>query len=190
MTGEFEIEQPPDPGEVAPNRGVHEAREERNAPKLEQARFGIDPRTNGSLEDFHRRADDMKRKDNFRFFKRFEAGRKHPRLNDYSRQYEKVISGKRRMCRIPKMRREKHGKHQRAKQARPALLYTEPHKFVREMRERPAPLGPKAKPSLPLDQAGKRRPLRSGRSVAWFIHISHGSSVCRSRGFLKALGCA
>jgi len=72
VAGEPEVEQAPDPRHVAPDRGVHEAREERDAGDAQQARLGVDPRSNLCLEYLHRGSDEMEHQDDLRLLEGFE----------------------------------------------------------------------------------------------------------------------
>ena len=135
MTREAEIEQPPHPGEIAPDRRIHEARKQRHPGNPHHARLGVSPRTDRGLEDFHRRADDVEHEYHLGLVPGFEAEAEHRDLYHQGGHEQRIVAGDRRAGRIPQVGRDQQPEHQAAEQARPALLEAEEH----ELEERVLP---------------------------------------------------
>jgi hypothetical protein len=163
MMGEAKIEQAPHARDVAADRRIHEAGEQRHAADPEQARFGIDPRSDAGLEELHGGADDVEDQDHLGFLDRLEAESEHRGLDGEGGQEHEIVTGERGAGRVPTMGRQDERDHQPAEQAGPGLLYAEADEFVDTGARGPL-LRPSPEPLLGGNEAGERGPQR-GRAL-------------------------
>ena len=89
----------------------------------------------------------------------------HGDLDGDGGEDEEVVAGEPGALRIEEVGADQQRQHQRAEQARPALLDAEADELVERVRGGPA-LGPVADARLGLDEAGERRP-DGGRRWSW-----------------------
>ena len=132
MPGKTKFEQPPRARDVAANRGVHEAREQRHAAEVQDRSAGIHPRSGRGLEDLHQRARDVEQHDHRGLAPGFEADREQRDLDRDGHQGHEVVAPDRRVDRPEQPGSDQQRQHQRPEQTRPSLLYPEPEQLVRE----------------------------------------------------------
>jgi hypothetical protein len=73
---------------------------------VEEARFGILPRSRGGLEQLHHRADDVEDQDDERFLRRFEPEGEHPELDQHRADRDRIIAVQRRVVGPEEVRAE------------------------------------------------------------------------------------
>ena len=101
MVGEAEIEQPPGARDVAADRGIHEAGEQRHAGDVEDARLRIDPGADAGLEHFHDGADDVEDEDDLGLVQRLELEGQHGGLDGERHQEQEIVAREQGAARIP-----------------------------------------------------------------------------------------
>ena len=157
MPDKTEVKQPPAARDETADRSIHEAGEQRHAADVEHAAFGINPRANGRLENFHGRAGDVEKQDDLGLFPCLQLCREHQRLNAQRRKNQKVVARQRRAFGIPQVRGNDQRQHDRAEKAGPGLLYAKAREFVDETHQRLL-RRPMCQPRLAGDEARQGLP--------------------------------
>ena len=134
-------------------------------PMRSRRRLGIDPGADRGLEDLHRRADDVEDEDDLGLLPGLEPEGEHGGLDGDRREDQEIVAGERGTFRIEEVRADQQREHQRAEQARPALLDAEAEEFVGGS-PGGAARGPGADAGFGVDETGQRRP-DAGRAFGY-----------------------
>jgi hypothetical protein len=158
MMGEAEIEEAPAPRDIAADRGVHEAGEQRHTAYVKDAWPLINPRADAGLEYFHDGADHVVDENDFGLVEGFKLEQKHAGLNSERRQKQKIITRQRDARWVPQVSSNQQRHHRATEQASPGLFDAKTNELVGKGR-RAATRRPPAEPRLAGDEAPQRRPL-------------------------------
>ncbi len=139
---------------------------------MQDARALIDPRADTRLEELHSGSDDVEQDDDPQLPERLQAKNHHQHLDDDGGDRDEVVSGEKRVIRVPEPGREQHGKHRGAEDAGPGLLERE-HDELDDALPQPALRGAREKTmgtivDEPLERGEATLPRR-------FVHAAKAS---------------
>ena len=99
----------------------------------------------------------MEDEDHLRLLPRLQLEGEHRDLDGDRSEHQEIVAGEPGALRVEEMRADQQRQHQRAEQARPALLDAEAGELVERVSGGPA-LGPFAEAGLGLDERGRAAP--------------------------------
>jgi hypothetical protein len=118
--------------EIAADRGVHEAGEEWNVAKPEEVGFGILPRADVCLEEFHDGSDDVEDEDDLGFADGLHAKDEQESLDGECGEEEEVVAGEWRVRWVEEFGEEDEREEDSTEEAGPGLLEGEEEELPKD----------------------------------------------------------